>query len=148
MSDQTFKFDGGKRTFHDKTHEEIVAEFEKELGRRLLGVQNEQISRFEALRVGFDTGERVWVSGASSSALEAVLIYGANKYSPGSWVFVEPFRYFDAGLRHYLDYQLDEFLDQESGLPHLDHMKTNMFLLNTHPSNDFYKGLPRPGMSK
>ena len=60
-----------------------------------------------------------------------VLSFGANKYVEGSWMHVPDAqrRYEDAFLRHLLAIKNGEWLDQESGLPHIDHALTNLMFL-------------------
>lgn len=52
-----------------------------------------------------------------------VLTYGANKYSPDNWKNCpEPDkRYYSALMRHVEKHRSGEFLDKESGKPHLAH---------------------------
>lgn len=52
-----------------------------------------------------------------------VLTFGARKYSPENWRYVEngPARYLDAALRHIAAYMQGEDNDPESNLPHLSH---------------------------
>lgn len=52
-----------------------------------------------------------------------VLEYGANKYAPDNWKKVPDMetRYYDAAMRHIDAYWKGEYLDQESGEPHLAH---------------------------
>lgn len=63
-----------------------------------------------------------------------VLTFGAQKYTPNGWRTVEPkSRYYAAAIRH-LNEQIkwEEAgnkglaIDEESGLPHLDHAKCNI----------------------
>ena len=63
-------------------------------------------------------------------AVAAVRQYGVQKYKqPDNWKRVEPQRYRDAAFRHFLAYLDDpEGLD-ESGLPHLWHLATNIAFL-------------------
>ncbi len=52
-----------------------------------------------------------------------VLEYGANKYAPDNWKKVPQMeiRYYDAAMRHIDAYWKGEYLDEESGQPHLAH---------------------------
>lgn len=60
----------------------------------------------------------------------AVMMFGAEKYSRGSWVNCEPQRYIDAMLRHIVLFLKDpDGVDKESGLPHLSHVATNVAFL-------------------
>ena len=60
-----------------------------------------------------------------------VRMYGNKKYGdPENWKQVEPERYRDAAFRHFLAYLDDpDGLDEESGLPHLSHLATNISFL-------------------
>lgn len=57
--------------------------------------------------------------------------HGARKYAPGNWrKCKDPDRYIGAGLRHTVKHMDGEFLDKESGLPHLALVAVNaMFAL-------------------
>lgn len=52
-----------------------------------------------------------------------VLTFGAQKYAPDNWRYVENWRerYFDAAMRHMWAYKQGEALDPETSLPHLAH---------------------------
>ena len=62
-----------------------------------------------------------------------VRMYGNQKYpegGPENWKNVEPQRYRDALMRHLLNYLDDPAgVDEESGLPHLSHVATNVAFL-------------------
>lgn len=62
-----------------------------------------------------------------------VRMYGNQKYpegGPDNWKNVEPQRYRDALMRHLLNYLDDPAgVDEESGLPHLSHIATNVAFL-------------------
>lgn len=66
-------------------------------------------------------------------AIAEIRRYGTEKYgNPDNWKTIEPQRYWEALLRHVLaaweDYRA---IDQESGMPHLWHIATNVsFLLS------------------
>jgi len=64
-------------------------------------------------------------------ALADVLTFGAKKYAPGNWAFVEDAedRYYAAAMRHALDYRKGEKIDPESGKSHLHHWLTNVAFL-------------------
>ena len=55
--------------------------------------------------------------------------YGAAKYAPSNWLKVDPERYADAFMRHYLSHLEGEELDPESGYPHLAHATWNMLAI-------------------
>ena len=62
-----------------------------------------------------------------------VRMYGVNKYSDGgvnNWKRVSAERYRDAMYRHMFAYLDDPYgVDEESGLPHLWHLATNVAFL-------------------
>jgi hypothetical protein len=66
------------------------------------------------------------VLGDFANALSAVVkvgTFGAEKYSPSGWLYVEDAiqRYKDAHLRHWLKRNTREYLDPDSRLPHMYH---------------------------
>ena len=66
-------------------------------------------------------------------AIARVRMYGNAKYpegGPDNWKSVENQRYRDALLRHVLLYIEDPYgVDEESGLPHLEHVACNIAFL-------------------
>lgn len=55
-----------------------------------------------------------------------VLGHGAKIYAPGNWKKCkDPERYIAAGLRHYMKHMKGEFLDKDSGFPHLSCVAVN-----------------------
>lgn len=66
-------------------------------------------------------------------AIARVRMYGNAKYpegGPDNWKAVEIQRYRDALLRHILLYIEDPYgVDEESGLPHLEHVACNVAFL-------------------
>lgn len=64
-------------------------------------------------------------------AIARVRMYGTEKYgSPDNWKRVEKERYRDAAFRHFMAYLDDpQGVDEESGLPHLWHLATNVAFL-------------------
>lgn len=70
-------------------------------------------------------------------ALGRVLTYGAKKYGSNNWQQVEQERYVGALLRHLYAFVDGEEIDQESGLPHLEHVLTNaVFLVHLNRKED------------
>lgn len=63
-------------------------------------------------------------------SIGAVMTYGAQKYAPDSWRGVEVKRYQGALMRHWYAYLSGEVYDQESGLPHIEHVLTNAAFIN------------------
>lgn len=63
-------------------------------------------------------------------AVAGVMEYGAKKYEKDGWKRVERERYVDAMYRHLLAEVADPgSMDEESGLPHLDHIGANFAIL-------------------
>ncbi len=64
-------------------------------------------------------------------AITAVREYGCKKYiDPDSWRRVDPQRYKDAAWRHWLAYlENPGSVDDESGLPHIEHLLCNIAFL-------------------
>ena len=64
-------------------------------------------------------------------AVGRVRTYGTEKYgTPENWRQVEPERYRDALMRHLCAYLRDHHAcDEESGLPHLEHVACNVAFL-------------------
>lgn len=61
--------------------------------------------------------------------LAAVFTYGAVKYTPNGWKTVRPKdRYYAAAMRHLAEMRKGEWLDPESGLPHIDHAITSLVM--------------------
>lgn len=60
-----------------------------------------------------------------------VLTYGARKYKPNNWQFVDNAveRYEAALIRHLSAYKRGEINDPESGLSHLSHLACNAIFL-------------------
>lgn len=61
-----------------------------------------------------------------------ILTYGAKKYSDNSWQNLDNFwnRYKGALLRHLAAIDKGELIDQESNLPHIDHVLCNAAFLS------------------
>lgn len=64
-------------------------------------------------------------------AIAAIRLYGTKKYKdPDNWKKVSKERYRDAAFRHFIAYLDDpDGMDEESGLPHLWHLATNISFL-------------------
>lgn len=75
--------------------------------------------------VKFDQGKPQWrlVPFGAMTEVVDVLTYGANKYSPDNWKYVNDAqnRYIDAGFRHFVAYVNGQQRDPESGHRHLAH---------------------------
>lgn len=72
-----------------------------------------------------DSGKPQWhlLPFAAVEEIIKVLMFGDEKYSPGSWMDANNFRnqYFSAAMRHMAAWGDDEDFDSESGLSHLAH---------------------------
>jgi hypothetical protein len=80
-----------------------------------------------------------------------VLTFGAAKYSDDGWRKVENAkeRYFGALLRHIFAFRRGEWLDPESGLPHIAHALCNLVILyELHKDSHALGNDVRPGESK
>lgn len=67
------------------------------------------------------------------SEIVDVLEFGARKYAPNNWKFVQPpERYYDAAMRHIFAYSVGEAEDPETGLSHLAHAATCLMFLMWH----------------
>jgi len=64
-------------------------------------------------------------------ALVSILTFGAKKYDEYDWMHVDNAkdRYYSAMMRHIEAWRSGEWLDKESGLPHLWHAFTNLAFL-------------------
>lgn len=60
-----------------------------------------------------------------------VLEFGAQKYAAENWRFVDNWqtRYYDAAMRHLLAHRRGEYLDEETGKPHLAHVTCCLMFL-------------------
>jgi len=78
--------------------------------------------------------------------LGSVLAFGATKYNDHNWrKRIANSRIMASLLHHLMAIQAGEYVDNESGMPHIDHVGANwMFLSNnlkTRPDlNDLWKG--------
>ena len=61
--------------------------------------------------------------------LTEVLEYGAKKYKKDSWKLVPASDYFDAFLRHSIELQKGNIVDNESKLLHIGHLAANLMFL-------------------
>lgn len=80
-----------------------------------------------------DAGKlRYWlIPHRALAALADVLTYGAEKYGAWNWLHVEDWRerYYNALIRHVEAWRAGEWLDPESGKPHLAHAAACIFFL-------------------
>lgn len=63
--------------------------------------------------------------------LARVLTFGAKKYAPNSWQYVQDAenRYFAAAMRHLTAYRRGQTIDDETGISHLVHAACNLMFL-------------------
>ena len=68
-----------------------------------------------------------WITGMGE-----VLTYGAAKYTDYNWLEVDDPQdiYYAAAMRHIMRHRNGEYLDEESGLPHLLHAITDLQMVN------------------
>lgn len=82
-----------------------------------------------------DTGKAPWhlLPWGAVEEVVKVLEFGAKKYAPDGWRHVPngESRYFSALIRHLVAWREGEWLDPESGLPHLAHVVCNALFLLT-----------------
>lgn len=75
--------------------------------------------------IKFDDGKLQWglLPIQPTQEVIKVLMYGAKKYSPDNWMYIEdiPGRYYEAALRHLTQWKLGEKVDSETGKSHLAH---------------------------
>lgn len=85
----------------------------------------EEFMKFDTNKLRYDL-----IPPSALEALATVLTYGAKKYKPDNWKNVDnPERYIGAAMRHFEAYRSGEWLDPESGKPHLWHVMTNIAFL-------------------
>ena len=73
-------------------------------------------------------------------ALAAILTFGSKKYDDNNWMEGLSFReVYAAMLRHLLAYRRGEYIDHESGHPHLDHAFCNLAFLIYYNHPNHYK---------
>lgn len=71
-----------------------------------------------------------------------VLEYGGIKYDIDNWKKATNLRVpADCLLRHLAAYLDGEYLDDESGLPHLDHVLCNAIFLSYHTDREGHDGM-------
>lgn len=88
----------------------------------------EQFLKFDNDKLRFELTPPEWLEYDAK-----VLTYGAKKYKPDNWRNGEISRYIGAVERHWNAYRKGEWVDSETGLPHLAHLRTNIgFLLTIH----------------
>lgn len=80
-----------------------------------------------------DSGKPRWdlLPLAPIEGIVDVLTFGARKYAPNGWRSVPDARerYFAALMRHLVAWRNGETCDEDSGLPHLDHVLCNAVFL-------------------
>ena len=82
--------------------------------------------------IKYDTGKNMvsLVEPDFILGLGKVLTHGAEKYEVDNWKLnTDIRRYKDSALRHLYAYLEGQLLDEDSGLPHLDHLSANIMFL-------------------
>jgi len=95
----------------------------------------------------YDKGKARWslipldvIQGAAD-----VFTFGANKYSDYGWqqgVLERPDKYISALMRHITEYQSGQRIDEDSGMPTMDHILCNCIILgwyDKHKTVDYFK---------
>ena len=86
-----------------------------------------------AVGIKHDTGKLKWSLLPIAPLKEVVKVYmfGAEKYGEGNWQKLEnpKVRYYDAAMRHLLDWKDGEKINEESGLSHLAHVIWNIIAI-------------------
>ena len=131
---------GKKRSYGQKEGEYIIGTLDNivsaseiaEKIRKLKGCTHEGIKH--------DDGKLQWslLELKNLEPMLKVLMFGANKYAPDNWKKVPDAkkRYYDAFMRHFAAYQAGELIDEESGLPHLDHAQCCLYFLSYFEQKD------------
>lgn len=86
----------------------------------------------EEIGMKFDDAKLMYelVPPSALEGLVRILTYGAQKYAPENWRKVRPVeRYYAALMRHLEAVRKGEWLDPESGMPHMDHVMCNAMFL-------------------
>ena len=84
----------------------------------------EEFMKFDSAKLRYEL-----IPPSTTFALSRVLTYGARKYKPNNWKKGDIERYTGAAMRHFEAWRNGEKLDAESGLPHLEHLLTNVAFL-------------------
>ena len=76
----------------------------------------------------FDDGKPMWhlLPLEPIKGVVDVMTFGAKKYAPDNWKLVEKDRYESAFFRHWYAFKMGEFIDKDSGLPHIYHALCNI----------------------
>jgi hypothetical protein len=73
-----------------------------------------------------------------------VLEFGASKYAKDNWKKSTDLQVpMDSMLRHIGKYLDGEYLDEESGLPHIDHIACNALFLGYHTDREGQDGMKK-----
>ena len=122
--------------------EKLIPEFIANM-RSLPELGNDQSAKADGgkVRLTLVPRDAIW-------AIAAVREYGTSKYGdPDNWKRVEMQRYRDAAFRHFLKYLDDPTgADEESGLPHLWHLMTNVAFLCELEDNAIKDEIERLGI--
>ena len=122
--------------------EKLIPEFIANM-RSLPELGNDQSAKADGgkVRLTLVPRDAIW-------AIATVREYGTSKYGdPDNWKRVEMQRYRDAAFRHFLRYLDDPTgADEESGLPHLWHLMTNVAFLCELEDNAIKDEIERLGI--
>ncbi len=81
-------------------------------------------------------------TGPAIAGVARVMEFGAKKYARDNWKKgLEPRSILDSMGRHIASYLDGEYIDPESGLPHIDHIACNALFLGYHTNRDTQDGI-------
>ena len=78
-----------------------------------------------------DSGKTRWdlVPMEALEGIAKIFTYGSIKYDDNNWKKSEyPDRYYAAAMRHLAEIRKGNWIDPESGLPHIDHCLTSLVM--------------------
>ena len=122
----------------------LVAGNQLELPNVNMGTTGKSGSTKGSLKYDGDKPQMDLVPLSSAYAVAQVLTFGAKKYSANGWKDVPDARtrYQAAMLRHMTQVQEGEEFDEDSGLPHADHIACNAMFLS------WFRRNPTRGLSE
>lgn len=81
-------------------------------------------------------------TGVALDGVARVMEFGAKKYDRDNWKKgLEPRSVLDSMVRHIRSYLDGEYIDPESGLPHVDHIACNALFLGYHTDREGQDGM-------
>jgi hypothetical protein len=87
--------------------------------------------RFDDGDIKADHGKTRWdlLPIRALEGIAQILTYGARKYDDNNWLKSNhPDRYYAAAMRHIAEVRKGNWIDPESGLPHIDHANCCMVM--------------------